>query len=60
VGFLKGLFSGSASLDSGKFGSDSDPIRQMLFGSQPLAEQFKWMRLNGHLPQEATDGSPRG
>jgi hypothetical protein len=44
---LKGLFRGSASVEPGKLGSDGDPIRQMLFGSQSLQEQVQRMRLNG-------------
>jgi hypothetical protein len=44
---LKGLIRGSASVEPGKLGSDGDPIRQMLFGSQCLQEQVQRMRLNG-------------
>lgn len=47
IGFVKGLFRGSASAEPGKLGSDGDPIRQMLFGSQTLREQVKHIRFNG-------------
>jgi hypothetical protein len=36
---LKRLFRGSASDEPGKLGSNGDPIRQMLFGSQNLKEK---------------------
>jgi hypothetical protein len=45
--FMKGLFRGSASVEAGELGSDGDPIRQMLFGSQTLKEQVQRIRLNG-------------
>ena len=35
--------------DSGKLGSNADPIRQMLFASQSLKEQVSRMRLDGQL-----------
>jgi hypothetical protein len=47
LGFLKGLFGRSPGDEPGKLGSDGDPIRQMLFASQPLKEQVQRMRLNG-------------
>jgi hypothetical protein len=47
VGFLKNLFGRTPSDEPAKLGSDGDPIRQMLFASQSLAEQVKRMRLNG-------------
>ena len=47
MGFLKGLFGGSRGDAPGKPGTDSDPIRQMVFGSQSSREQVKRMRLNG-------------
>jgi hypothetical protein len=47
LGFLKGLFGRSPGDETGKLGSDWDPIRQMLFASQSLKEQVQRMRLNG-------------
>jgi hypothetical protein len=47
MGFLKNLFGGSRGDDPGKLGSDSDPIRRMLFGSQSLEELSSRMRLDG-------------
>jgi hypothetical protein len=38
VGFLKGLFGGSAPVDSTRLGSEGDAIRQMLFPLQSLEE----------------------
>ena len=45
--FLKGLFAGATTAKSGKLGSDSDPIRQMLFASQSLRDQVSHMRVDG-------------
>jgi hypothetical protein len=47
MGFLKDLIGGSGGDKPGKLGSDSDPIRQMMFGSQSLEEQVRRMRLDG-------------
>jgi len=47
MGILKHLFSGSRGNGPEKLGSDSDLIRQMLFGSQSLDEQVQRMRLDG-------------
>lgn len=47
MAFLKGLFGRSAGDAPGKLASDSDPIRQMLFASQSLAEQVRRIRLDG-------------
>lgn len=44
---LKTLFRSSASAEPAKLGSDGDPIRRMLFGSQTLKEQVRRIRLNG-------------
>jgi hypothetical protein len=44
---LKGLFAGATTANSGKLGSDSDPIRQMLFASQSLRDQVSHMRVDG-------------
>jgi hypothetical protein len=44
---MKGLFRGPAGAEIGKLGSDGDPIRQMLFGSQTLQEQVQRIRLDG-------------
>jgi hypothetical protein len=47
LGFLKKLFDRSLGDEPAKLGSDGDPIRQMLFASQSLAEQVKRTRTNG-------------
>jgi hypothetical protein len=47
MGFLKDLFAGSRGAESGKLGSDSDLIRQMLFASQSLEELTSRMKLDG-------------
>jgi hypothetical protein len=47
VAFLKGLFGRPGAGDSGKLGSNSDPVRQLLFGLQSLQEQVKHMRVDG-------------
>jgi hypothetical protein len=47
--FLKGLFAGATSATSGKLGSDSDPIRQMLFASQSLRDQVSQIRVDGRF-----------
>jgi hypothetical protein len=43
--FLKGLFGYAAAAKSDKLGSETDPIRQLLFASQSLREQVSHMRL---------------
>jgi hypothetical protein len=45
--FLKGLFGRATVAKPGKLGSEGDPIRHMLFGSQSLREQVKQMRPDG-------------
>jgi hypothetical protein len=45
--FLKGLFGCAATAKSDKLGSETDPIRQLLFASQSLREQVSHMRLEG-------------
>jgi hypothetical protein len=45
--FLKGLFGGTVTGESGKLGSDDDPLRQMLFASQSLRDQVSHMRVDG-------------
>jgi hypothetical protein len=42
--FLKRITAGAPRADSGTIGSESDPMRQMLFASQPLREQVSRMR----------------
>ena len=44
---MKSLFFRSALEEPGKLGSDGDPIRQMLFGSQTLQEQVRRIRVDG-------------
>jgi hypothetical protein len=45
--FLKGLFGHAAVSKSDKLGSETDPIRQLLFASQSLREQVSHMRPEG-------------
>lgn len=45
--FLKGLWGGARTAPSGKVGSETDMIRQLLFASQSLREQVSHMRLDG-------------
>jgi hypothetical protein len=45
--FLKGLFGHAAASKSDKLGSETDPIRQLLFASQSLREQVSHMRPEG-------------
>ena len=45
--FLAFLSGCTKTSDSGKLGSNADPIRQMLFASQSLNEQVRRMRLDG-------------
>jgi hypothetical protein len=44
---LRALLPGHAKEDSGKLGSEGDPIRQMLFASQSLKQQVRRTHLNG-------------
>ena len=45
--FLKGLFGHATVSKSDKLGSETDPIRQLLFASQTLREQVRHMRPEG-------------
>jgi hypothetical protein len=45
--FLKGLFGHATVSKSDKLGSETDPIRQLLFASQTLREQVSHMRPEG-------------
>jgi hypothetical protein len=47
MGFLKGLFGRSPGDEPVRLGTDGDPIRQVLFASQPLKEQVQRLQLNG-------------
>jgi hypothetical protein len=45
--FLKELLTGATTAKSDNLGADADPIRQMLFASQSLADQVRRMRVDG-------------
>ncbi len=47
LALLMAFLPGHAKADAAKLGSDSDPIRQMLFASQSLKEQVRQMHLDG-------------